>query len=382
MSKVLIAGYGSAGQYLIDFILKDHRINNVSEIHIMSRKPTDDVAPRLEISRVAAGISERFIPIEYHQCNFNNIQQMSSLLDQIRPDLIVYTGRYASGIKYGAYSYPYDIGYGVWMPMSVPYIHNLMKAVKDAGLTDSCKVINTSFPDGVNMLLDQNGLAPFCGAGNVNHLIPRIKRAAAEIYNKNINDISVQLIGSHYLNTYVSKNGSDRGCPSILSIYSRDEEDPLYDDEDETRNSPESKALIYSKSKDNTAGGQIRNQMIATDCAELVRVITRRDKDSCYDSSVFHIPGFKGLPGGFPVYYDSSLEGFCPTRSDEVIKSVNVEGLRRDGVIIRDGGIEFTDEVRDKMKKYYGIEYPEWIHLEELKSFADIIRSTLVGDAR
>lgn len=367
MSKVLVAGYGSAGQYVVDFLLKDHRIevpSCLSEIHIMSRKPFSEINPRLEISRVAAGISERYVPLLYHQADFDDHDRMVEVLQEVDPDVIVYTGRFASGLKYGAFSYPQGIGYGVWIPLSLVYITKLMKAVKASGI--ETKVINTSFPDGVNYYLNSLGLAPYCGAGNLNHLVPRIKRAAARRFMIPASSIDVDLVCSHYTNTYVSKEGTTRGSLFLLSV------DSLYDSllfgPLETPESEE----FFSTCKDNSAGGQIRNQMIATDCAEITRYLI-----DPYADGVIHVPGFNGLPGGVRCRARRRTLELNTQWDLEDIVDVNTQGLKMDGVVIDRDVINFTDEVREKMERSYQIKYPEHLYPDEVENFAVKIRDTL-----
>lgn len=382
MNKVLIAGYGSAGQYLVDFLMKDHRIQNLKEICIISRAPEEQVEPRLNITRVAAGLSGRYIPIRYRQCDFNNVDQLATILTQENPQIVVYTGRYASGLKYGEFSYPYDIGYGVWIPMSLPYIYNLMKAHKAAGST--AKVINTSFPDGVNYLLGQveDADTPYCGAGNLNHLIPRIKRAVSEIFPCRIEDLEVDLACAHYVNTYVSKEGTERNGASLLNVW-----DPgdLYngtycEDEDLSHQDPY-KFEIFKRCKDISASGQIRNQMIATDCAELVRLLTAGG-DLRHESAI-HVPGVEGRPGGQryvitrnPDTNENELVSSSRWSQDEIFKT-NLTGLYNDGIEIKESKIFFTDYSRDKMKEVYGLDYPKYLEACDAQKFADEISQKL-----
>lgn len=373
MSEILIAGYGSAGQYLLDFILKDHRINSISKIHIMSRKTESEVKPRIDISRVAAGLSERFIDIEYHSADFNNVSMMSEIISKIKPKVIVYTGRYASGLKYGAFSYPNQIGYGVWMPMSFPYIYNLMKAVKMSGI--KTKVINTSFPDGVNYLLGELDLAPYTGAGNINHLIPRIKNAASSLFRVSPSDLDVNFVCSHYTNTYVSKEGSSKGSPSLLRIRNKFTGEVYIEDKgcqiDEVDNLKES--VLFPLCKDNSSGGQIRNQMIATDCAELVRYLT--DPES---KGTIHVPGFKGCPGGFRV---QAVNGILVRNSywnQDLTDQVGKEGLLCDGISIRDKKLYFSNTTISKMKEVFNLDYPSYgLTVDEIQPFADEISAKL-----
>lgn len=374
--KVMIFGYGSCGQYLVDFILKDHRIKDIGKLYIVSRKSEDEVAPRLEISRVAAGLSKRFIPIKYISCDFNNIDRMSEIISLVEPNVIVYTGRYASGLKYGAFSYPHEIGYGVWLPMSFPYIYNLMKAVKRSGARN-IKVINSSFPDGVNPLLKTIGLEPYCGAGNINHLIPRIKKAASEMFGDSPENYNVLLTCGHYVNTYLSKEGTNKGGDFALRV--RRSLDTLIDFQGlsiESLDSQTREFLAYIK--DNTASGQIRNQMIATDCAELVRYFV--DPAA---SGVIHVPGVNGRPGGQAYNaFRGKLSTIEEHISDERAFNINTQNLEKDGVVIGEGYVEFTDEVRDKMKDVYCLEYPEKVYIPDLQKFADKIREKLLKETR
>ena len=364
--KVMICGYGSAGQYLVDFLLKDHRLTMLGNITIVSRKDKLDILPRLEISKVAAGISNRYVDIDYYKCDFNDVNRLAEVISITNPDVIVYTGRYASGLKYGAFSYPNDIGYGVWIPMSFPYIYNLMKAVKISG--SKAKVINTSFPDGVNPLLKTVGLEPYCGAGNINHLIPRIMRASSEYFDVDINYIDVNLVCGHYVNTYLSKEGSTRGCKYYLKVSDLSTDRVIYssfqDKEDK---------YFLSKIKDSSASGTIRNQMIATDCAEIVRYLID-DKSE----GTIHIPGLSGRCGGQRyTFCNNTAVDYCGL-DQSVVDNINYDSLYHDGVSIGNSHIEFTDYSRKKMHDVFNLEYPKELYIDDIKRFADILRDKLM----
>lgn len=374
MKKLMIAGYGSAGQYVLDFILKDHRIKSISAIRVISRKSEEEVKPRLDITRVTAGLSDRFIPVDYKSVNFESVEEIAEAVSEFNPDIIVYTGRYAPGLKYGAFSYPNQIGYGVWMPLSFPYIYNLMRAVK--GIKSPAKVINTSFPDGVNYLLGQVDLAPYTGAGNINHLIPRIKNAAKSLFRCSPSDFDINFVCSHYANTYISKEGTAKSCPTLLTIRSRITGEEYYSDMSEFSLS---KKTIFALCKDNSAGGTIRNQMIATDCAEIVRMLSEPEAEG----ETIHVPGFNGCPGGFrvKVHNGEFVRDTDPRWTDGDILGTNISGLKHDGVLIENGRIWFTVDVRDKMEQIFGIEYPTDLKIDSIKNFADEIRRALVKES-
>lgn len=374
MKKIMIAGYGSAGQYLLDFILKDHRINNVSQIKIISRKDSSEVKPRIDISRVAAGLSQRFIPVIYESVDFSCPQELTRTIQSYDPDVIVYTGRFAAHLKYGAFSYPNQLGYGIWIPLAFPYIYNIMRAVKSSGC--KAKVINTSFPDGTNLLLRSidPSLTPYTGAGNINHLIPRIKVAASRLFRVDPRELEINFVCSHFSNTYISKEGTDKGSPTLLTIKNKETDEVYYD---ETIGTPEVKKTIFSLCKDVSAGGPIRNQMIATDCTEIVRLLTNDDTEG----ELIHVPGFKGNPGGFRVVVHNNefIKSTDDNWSWSSINSTNMIGLQMDGIqeITEEGVVRFTPEVRERFKKVFNFVYPSQLSATELVPFADQLRKVL-----
>ena len=214
-SKIMIIGYGSAGKYVLDMATKMDAFKNC-RFTVVSRTPKEEAIKRVNITRVSSGIFEYYPDIDYLEGDVNDIEAMSELLTEVSPDIIAYTGRYMKGFKYGEFSYPNGIGYGVWTPMAVVLVEKLMRAVKRSGI--NTRVINTSFGDAVSPALASVGLAPYTSAGNLNHLVPRIKMAYADITGENIKDIDVTFVGAHYVNTYISKEGSPKGSPYLLKI--------------------------------------------------------------------------------------------------------------------------------------------------------------------
>jgi hypothetical protein len=72
-----------------------------------------------------------------------------------------------------------------------------MKAVKMSGI--QTHVVNSSFPDATNPSLARVGLAPTVGIGNMDLIIPYIRKATSEILSVPMSNVEVELIAHHPL---------------------------------------------------------------------------------------------------------------------------------------------------------------------------------------
>lgn len=357
--KIMIAGYGSTGAYVLDFLARTKGIENF-EIVVATRS-LDEAQKRVNMTLISAGLMGFYPKISVVFADLNDIDLTAQLLSEIKPDIIAYTGRFMKGFKYGEYSYPNKIGYGVWLPLAIPLIYKVMKAVKLSKI--NAKVINTSFPDGVCPALGSIDLAPFTGAGNLNHLIPRIKMALAKKFDYGAENVDVVMLGSHFLNTYVSKEASAKGSPYYMDWSINGKKFDWISDEE-----------IFKLAQISTVSGPTRNLMIASDVVKITQAIM-------FNEGYFmHLPGPNGLIGGYPArVFTDKIEISLPKEiSLEEAVDINVKSLSFDGIEnIKDGNITFTDEVIDKMKSVFGIYYPKSIKVEDCEAFAGEIRKVL-----
>ena len=356
----MIVGYGSAGKYVLDMATKMEQFKNCS-FTVVSRTPYAEAIKRINITRIASGIFELYPQVEYIEGDVNNVARMSELLAAETPDIIAYTGRYMKGFKYGEFSYPNEIGYGVWTPMAVVLIKKLMEAVKLSGIFT--RVINTSFGDAVSPALASIGLAPYTSAGNLNHLIPRMKLAYAELTGEDIRDVDVSFAGSHYANTYISKEGNPKDSPYLLNISGKTKT-KVADEE------------ILQRCAIPTVSGPERNWMIASDVVVLMQLmLDKSDKEL-----KTHAPGPFGLMGGYPLLFrngEMRLDEVAFSRSE--MENVNKASLACDGIEgIDANGIRFTDEVISKMKSVFDIDYPKTISVEDCEDFSKCIERSLM----
>jgi hypothetical protein len=314
---------------------------------------------------VSAGILGFYPKMSVLGADLNDVAGTAELLRQVKPDVVAYTARFLKGLKYGQFSYPNGIGYGAWIPLALPLIHKLMLAVKQAGITT--KVINSSFPDGVCPALASVGLAPFTGAGNLNHLAPRIRMAVSERAGVPAADVEVTMLGSHFLNTYVSREGSAKGSPYYLSCTVRGRQvEGLSTDQ------------ILALAKVPMSSGPVRNLMIASDMAKIVQSVL-------FDEGYFmHLPGPNGLVGGYParVFRDRIDVVVPPGMTLAEAVDLNARSLAFDGIARIDAGnIHFTDELIEKMERVFHVRYPRSLAVGECEAFARKLETAIGGKA-
>lgn len=355
--KVMVIGYGSTGKYVLDMLTRLPDLMDC-QYTIISRTAKEEAEKRINLTLVSAGIFGMYPKVTYIACDINNTEQLSEIIASVDPDVIAYTGRYMKGFKYGEFSYPNQIGYGVWTPMSAVLVEKVMRAVKNAGV--NAPVINTSYGDAVSPLLAAKGLAPLTSAGNLNHLVPRIARAYQTLTGEEAGSSEVTFAGSHYANTYISKEGTAKGSPYLMKIVGK---------------KSVSDEAIFKECAIPTASGQERNLMIASDVVMLIRLILDRSGKV----HRIHAPGPFGKLGGYPLLFQNGEMKVDETHFTlDEMRAVNEESLRCDGIDQIDGdGIHFTQEVIEKMWTVFGIRYPERVALEDCEKFAGKIAEAI-----
>src|SRR3989338_386279 len=151
--KILILGLGSVGGYLLDYLMSWPEKD--IELHVGVRS-FEKATQYINIVRVANLIRhQRIKPIIIHNVDLNDIGSIADVLGKIAPDFIINSSRVYSGLKYGSISWHNIRAYGLWSPLSVKFIRNIMHAYKKADCAGV--VINTSYSDVVNQWLKSAG---------------------------------------------------------------------------------------------------------------------------------------------------------------------------------------------------------------------------------
>ena len=363
---VMILGLGSVGTYLLDYLLGSGECFQVVVVGRSLEKMEKDV----NIVRVGAlirGKNRSEVLIESN-VDFDNVDQLEQVMKKYRPDFIVNTSRAYSGLKYGSISWNAVRAYGIWAPLAIKYIRNIMEACKLADI--DAIVINTSYSDAVIPWLKSAGKPyPDFGSGNMNHLIPRIQFAAARREGiKDYWNIDVMLATAHFHDVLISKEGHTEGVRQLLRIFYQGREVLL--DQDEVLK--DCKIPMPTDAK--------RNMMNASSNFAMLQSILEAMREKKVKR--FFSPGAFGEIGGYPVVVDGEKQKAYIDESifsmGEMRKS-NRESIALDGVEdVAEGALVYTDALLDKVERAFHVRLPKRVPYEKIDETAEMIIQTIV----
>lgn len=364
--KIAIFGLGSVGNYLLSYLI-NQKDKNISLL-IVGRN-YQKILQDVNIASTSALIrGEMYSSVSIRTVDFNNISEIANLLDQERPDFVVNTTRAYSGIKYGSISWHNIRAYGIWTPLSIKLIRNIMSAFEKT----NCEaiVINTSYSDVVNAWIKSNSISyPDFGSGNLNHLIPRIKIAVREILKLSTYDtIEVILATSHFHDVVISKEGETEGVEPLMSI-KVDGKIVRLDNK-----------KIFKKCAIPMPVDQKRNMLNASSNFEIIYGILNALRSK--KSITFHSPGAFGEIGGYPVTISGKKDLIYVnenTFSFDQMRIHNQKSIYLDGIeLIENGKLAFTSELIKKIKKSFNVDVPREIYFDEIDKIADYITKKII----
>lgn len=366
---IMILGLGSVGTYLLDFLVS--RNDEAMKIVVVGRN-FEKIENKVNIVRISALIrhlNRSQIVIE-GGIDFNNVNQIADCIKKYEPDVIVNSSRVYSGLKYGSISWNKLRAYGIWSPLAMKYIKNIMKSCDQADLSGI--VINTSYSDAVIPWLKTAGQPyPDFGSGNINHLIPRIKYAVAQI--KNISDfwnVDVMLATAHFHDVVISKEGQTEGVTQLIKVYYQGNE--LEIDQDR----------IFELCKIPMPTDEKRNMMNASSNYDIITSIIDSVRDG--ENRKIFSPGVFGEIGGYPVQIgvieeelrvgiDSSIFSL------EEMQEANRRSIELDGIEnVENGTLIYTDNLVKKVKNAFGVELPKKVNFEDIDRIAEYIINSII----
>ena len=343
-NTVMIFGLGDLGGWVLEFLAR--RVG-VSTIIACDRNEKWGNL-KTNTASIAAGTEGYDKVIKFEKCDVFDIDGTAELINKYNPDFIYMGMTLLSWIF--AHRFPHEITHGLHsiagtlIPCHLTLPYKLMKAVKKSGCTAVC--LNNSWPDIVNPMLWRNGLEVFLGAGNLDLIVFEMQRKLSIEENVPMSDISVYFIAEHVVNNM----GTRTGIPYFLRVMIGDKDitdkyDPHYlTSSQELDNPPEWYSWIHHPK---VASSAVKNIMaVLNDTNELT-----------------HVPGPKGLVGGYPVRINAKgVEVELPrgTTMEQAIK-INVDDCKYEGIeeIKDDGTLVVTDEAYKIAKKLLGIECRE-----------------------
>lgn len=366
---VMIIGLGSVGTYLLDYLVS--RNDESLKVVVVGRNYAK-MEQNVNIVRVAAlirGQNKTVIEIQ-DGVDLTDIASIKAAIEKHKPDFIVNSSRAYPGLKYGSISWKNVRAYGIWTPLSIRFTKNIMEACDEAD--SDAVVINTSYSDAVIPWLKSAGKAyPDFGSGNLNHLVPRIKFAVADILGvKDFWNVDVNFAAGHFHDVVISKEGQSEGVKLPLKVFYQGKEQDL------------DQAEIFSRCKISMPVDAQRNMMNASSNyriidAVITAVLTKENQQ-------IFTPGVFGNIGGYPViigYRDNKLDAWIDESefSFEEMNKADRASMDLDGIEdITDGTLIYTDYLIEKAKKAFGVELPKKVAFDDIDKTAKFIIDEII----
>lgn len=337
--RVMIIGLGGLGGNVLEFLA---RTPGVSEI--ITTDINKDHGTRKTNMAMMGAAHQGFYPIiKFVEGDLNDIDGMAALLKTFEPDVVLNCTTLQSwwvilGLPRSVFEELDAAGVGPWLPMHLTLAYKFMQAFKKSGIKGHA--VNSSFPDAVNPVLGKVGLAPTMGIGNLDLLIPGIKKVVGEKFGVPMHRVEVFLVSHHFLNGHLFGHGDTGGAPYFLKI--------LVDHKDVTPKVNTDEILCAAGRIPRDRGPTAQQHTAGAAVKDILAIL--------HDTGqLTHVPGPNGLVGGYPVCLGAKgVEIVLPEELTlEKAIGINEEAQKFDGVeTIRDEGtVVFTDKAVGIMRR-------------------------------
>jgi len=363
---IFIIGLGALGTSVLQQLACTHGISKIVAADIDEKRGKEIVDNTIS----GAAISGFYPDIRFVKIDLFDIEGTTELLKEVEPSLIFNATTLASW--WFPHLLPIEIGrkvleagLGPWIPCHLTLTYKLMQAVKKSGL--DVPVANACYNDAVAPILSKVGLTPTVGGGNLDLLVPKIKKVVSEKLKAPMREVTVFLLAHHAVITTVGK------APFRYKILVRDKN---VTDKFTTKEIRKAIPPLY-RIEERWVGAPLQYDIAASFVKNMLAVYFDTNELS-------HAPGPRGLPGGFPVRINAKgVEVVLPDELtlDDAIK-INEEAARFDGIekIKDDGTTVLTDKAAKLMKEALGYNCKQFKLAEcaeKAKELVSLYRETL-----
>jgi hypothetical protein len=366
---IMIVGLGSVGTYLLDYLVS--RNDEAIRVVVVGRT-YEKMETNVNIVRVAAlirGLNKTVIEIQ-DGVDLNDVSAIAEAIKKHQPDFIVNSSRAYPGLKYGSISWTNIRAYGIWTPLAIRFTKNVMEACEQADT--NAIVINTSYSDAVIPWLKSAGKAyPDFGSGNLNHLVPRIKFAVAQMLGvRDFWNVDVMFAAGHFHDVVISKEGQTEGIDLPLQVYYKGVAKQLDAKE------------IFARCKIAMPVDEQRNMMNASSNYRIIDAVISAVRSK--ENQRIFTPGVFGHIGGYPViigYKEGKLSAWVDASvfTFEEMNKVNRASMALDGVEdVTEGRLIYTEALLGKVQKAFGVKLPKEVVFDEIDQVAQYIIDEII----
>lgn len=348
-NKVMIIGLGALGYPVLETLSRTPTLTE--GLKLIAADVDEDRG--LRGVNFAVAVAERLglnPDIEFVGMNLLDLDSSAETLRKHDPDLVFQSAALQSWwiTEYLPDDERKKLGeaeFGPWLPMHITIPYSLMRAINTAGTNPY--VVNAPLPDVICPTLAQIGMAPTVGIGNLGEVTPLLKMAISRRLGVSIRDITLFMVGAHYVVSHLEAEGNTGGAPYYLRVFVNGK-DVTQEIDPNQKLKREGWDNIPKLPKD----PRMLNLLTAASAVKVIRAILQDTRE------IMNTPGPNGLPGSYPVRLGRDLvEVVLPSdiSINEAIK-INEEGNRFDGIerIDDDGTIVITDKSHTIMRNILG----------------------------
>ncbi|MFB0564402.1 MAG: hypothetical protein ACETWK_01830 [Candidatus Aminicenantaceae bacterium] len=340
--SIMLIGLGNLGSIILEFLAREKSLGRI----VVADQDTARSIARSNLARLSA-MAQGFSPsIFFTPLDINDKKTVEEIVSRESPDIIITTATMQTWwlpdlLPPEKSTIIKSAGFGVWLPVHLTLTMKLMEALNDidyGGIT-----LTAPFPDVVNCILGHLNLAPTCGVGNLEEIVPKLRALAAERLKVPLDLIQVQLVAHHALETMAFGEQAKEIPPYFLRIEK--------DGEDITKE-VEGDKLLFAPYP--LPPGPAIHFLTAGTAVRLIKAFFSEDE------VLIHAPGPKGLPGGYPVIVGRRGIKLAPIKgiSLEESVSINERSHRFDGIekVENDGTVVFCPEAAEIIRSEIGYE--------------------------
>jgi len=342
----MLVGMGDLGGILLEYLVTNPKLRFVTADINKER-----ALARINLARLGAVARDLDPQIDFIQLDLNDVEKTAEAIASIDPDIILTTATLQTWwlpdrLPEAESAKIKSAGFGVWFPVHFALTLNLMRAAQQAEFRGF--VVTAPYPDVANAVLGKLEIPPSCGIGNVEEVVPKIRWLAARHLSLPIEAIQVTLVAHHALQRFTLNRTAVKDAtapPFFLKIEA--------DGRDVTEEIHGAELLLSAFP---ITSGPASHVLTAATTYRLVNALVTENEQ------YIHVPGPKGLPGGYPVYANSDgirLADIPELSLAEAIR-INEDSHRFDGIekIEKDGSVHFTQQAAEIMQEALGYDCP------------------------
>jgi hypothetical protein len=357
-----VAVFGAAGIVGSTVVRELAHVADVTSIHLFDVNEKAMQVEAVDAAAVAEKLRPESVNVQIHVTDMRNTDALAKALTDTSPDVLI-----QAATPRGWYSFPglfdpevwqrinHEGRMGPWLPLFVHLPAKLMQARQAAGLT--MPVVQISYPDAVNSILDAVGLTPTCGSGNSQNIATILRLVAAQQLAIPVKEIDVQLVANHFHAWALAADDPEMTQrPMWMRIYAGNED---VTDTVTTEAFWADVRRIYPRQR----------PIFAASSAVQNAVRLLRD-----DRTAAHVTAPAGLPGGIQARLGANGAQimFPDELSETEVRRLLTHAQKGDGIeaIFPDGSVQIAEQSAAVMRELMGYDC-DVLHFDEIEARSD-----------